>query len=448
MTSLMYTRFATQLENLLNELPQCQGLAVALSGGLDSMVLLELAQRFVKDKGMPLCAIHIHHGLSANADDWQAFSAEQCRMRGIVFYSEQVVLSEQTRLGIEAKARQARYQAMDKALPAGYALLLGQHSDDQVETFFLRLKRGAGLKGLGGMQALSYWQQRPLLRPLLGISRKQLQQYVESHGLEHIHDESNDDSRFDRNFLRNQVLPLLNKRFPGFSAKVAQTTELLQQQQRLLDEIAAQDLTQLAVNPQQLSLAPLMALGAARANNVLRYWLQSHDVAMPSQLQLQSLCEQLLNARADSQPSLSLRTHSGDEVSVRRFNEQLYLVENQVELLAQQLGCPGPHTLKDARVLSCEPGQGVRAPHAEEQVWVRFGVLNARIRPQHKPYGNKLSHWLKELKVPPWERQRIPLIFYGDTLVAVVGYFYNYDFLAQQGLQWQLKTTLPQSPLM
>ncbi|WP_249319271.1 tRNA lysidine(34) synthetase TilS [Pseudoalteromonas sp. BDTF-M6] len=439
----MYTRFAIQLAHLLNELPDCQGLAVALSGGLDSMVLLELAQRYAQEKGMPLCAIHIHHGLSANADHWQAFCAEQCRRRGIAFYSEQVVLSEQTRLGIEAKARQARYQAMDKALPAGYALLLGQHSDDQVETFFLRLKRGAGLKGLGGMQALSYWQQRPLLRPLLGISRKQLQHFVERHDLKHIHDESNDDSRFDRNFLRNQILPQLNKRFSGFSAKVAQTTELLQQQQRLLDEIAAQDLTQLSVNSEQLTLAPLMALGEARANNALRYWLQSHDVAMPSQLQLQSLCAQLLSARADSQPSLTLRTHCGDEVSVRRFNEQLYLVQHQVEPIAERLANPGIHALNDGRTLMCQPGVGVRAPNADEQVWVRFGVLNARIRPQHKPYGNKLSHWLKELKVPPWERQRIPLIFYNDTLVAVVGYFYNYDFLAQQGLQWQLTTTLP-----
>ncbi len=440
----MQTRFNNILNELTTTAPDCTGLAVALSGGLDSMALLELTHHYAQKRRLPLCAVHIHHGLSANADAWLAFVEDQCEQRDITFFSQKVTLSTETRKGIEAKAREARYEAINKLVPMGYAILLGQHKDDQVETFFLRLKRGAGVKGLGAMQAVSCWQDRVLLRPLLDFSRAQLAQFARVSRLTHIHDESNDDSTFDRNFLRNDVLPLLNERFQGFNDKVAQTASLLQSQQALLDEFALADLRNAQCNPKQLCASTLLSFGSSRCNNVLRYWLGLHHFLMPSQAKLDEFLQQLTIARGDSQPEIVLKSLSGRSGFLRRYNGDIYLVDHEHTCVEQPVDFrEQPIELSDGRAILITKGEGVRLPLAQEHVSIKFAKLSAKIRPQNKPYSNKLGHWLKELKVPPWQRAKIPLIFYDDTLVAVVGYFYNYDFLVSEGLQWQLNTRSP-----
>ncbi|MEO2266602.1 tRNA lysidine(34) synthetase TilS [Pseudoalteromonas sp. YIC-656] len=440
----MQTRFDNTLSQLLHTVPECSGLAVALSGGLDSMALLELARNYAIKVNMPLCAIHIHHGLSANADAWLAFTQQACAARGIAFYSQRVRLSNATRKGIEAKAREARYQAIDAQAPKGYAILLGQHKDDQVETFFLRLKRGAGVKGLGAMQAVSHGHNRVLIRPLLDFSRNELAQFVDANGLTHIHDESNDDNKFDRNFLRNDVLPLLNERFHGFNDKVAQAANLLQSQQSLLDEFALADLQSAQQGEERLCTDTLVALGPSRCINALRYWLAVHHYLMPSQAKLAEFLQQLTVARDDSQPEIVIKSQDGHKGYLRRYNAHLYLVGPEPKIIDQLIDIKEPSiVLSDGRTILLCAGEGIRLPNETESVTVKFGQLSAKIRPQSKPYSNKLSHWLKELRVPPWQRQQIPLIFYNETLVAVVGYFYNHDFLASQGLQWQIKTPSP-----
>ncbi|WP_278405518.1 tRNA lysidine(34) synthetase TilS [Pseudoalteromonas ruthenica] len=433
----MQDTFSSELDALLKCAPDTKGLAVALSGGLDSMVLLELAWRYAQRENLALCAIHVHHNLSADADQWLDFCAQQCEQREIAFFRERVHIGTQTRRGIEDKARQERYQALDSCAPAGYVLLLGQHRDDQVETFFLRLKRGAGLKGLGGMQALSYWHQRPLLRPLLGFSRAELNDYAERQGLLHIHDESNDDNGFDRNFLRNQALPLLSARFNGFYKKVAQSMAIIQRQQKLLDEIAHDDIAN-AHAQSSLNLTSLRKLSDARYHNALRYWLYSHDVVMPSEKQLQDLAQQLSCARADSQMQVVLKRLHGSPCVLRRYQDHAYLCTEQPSLEAQRLStdCTSV-TLSDGTVLSAQAGEGVRPLEGAEQLSVRFGQLSSVIRPHNKAHSKKLSQWFKALQVPPWQRQRVPLIYYDDVLVAVVGYFYNYDYFSKNGVQWQ-----------
>ncbi|MFY8272627.1 tRNA lysidine(34) synthetase TilS [Pseudoalteromonas sp. SSDWG2] len=439
----MQSTFDTSLSQLLARCDNCQGLAVALSGGLDSMALLALSHDYAARHNLPICAVHIHHGLSANADSWLTFAKEQCQRLGITLYSARVQISEQTRKGIEAKAREARYNKIDELVPQDYALVLGQHQDDQVETFFLRLKRGAGLKGLGAMHDLATWQSRVLLRPLLHVSRADLEQFVAQQKLSHIHDESNDDSRYDRNFLRNDVLPLLNQRFHGFSDKVAQTVTLLQAQQQLLDDIAQSDLESVQHDAHSVSLDALLALGESRYLNAIRLWLQHHDCVMPSQIKLNTAFAQFIHAREDAQPSITFKTHGNLAVDLRRYNGLIYLVTCSVEPVQRHLAQGENSVQLDAQTqLTWWVGNGVRAAHASEQITIRYGCLNSRIRPHNKPYSNKLSHWLKELKVPPWQRQTIPLIFYDESLVAVVGYFYNHDFLAAEGIQWQITTQI------
>ena len=253
---------------------------VALSGGLDSTVLLHLLVRLAQREALPpLSAIHVHHGLQALADSWPAACRRLCDALAVPLQVDYVQV--QAGASIERAARQARYAAFCARLAPGEVLLAAQHRDDQAETLLFRLLRGAGVQGLAAMP-----QTRPLgvghlLRPLLQCSRAELQAYADEHRLRWVEDPSNADSRFSRNYLRHQVLPLLARRWPQATASIARAAEHLGEAAQLLDELAQQDL-QAAQAPGEfawldlpsLSLAPLRALSDARQRNALRYWLR------------------------------------------------------------------------------------------------------------------------------------------------------------------------------
>lgn len=443
MTTLT-AQFNQQLSQLLTQCQQSDntppirpaGLAIGFSGGVDSCVLLALSVQFAKQHQLPLCAIYVDHGLSPNAQQWQQFCKQRCEALNVAFFSQSVRLVNKPRTSLEAQAREARYGVFEQLAPRGYALLLGQHVDDQVETFFLRLKRGAGLKGLGAMKAYSQLDSgRVVLRPLLAISRQAIETYAREQQISHIEDESNQDNRFDRNFLRNKTLPILTQRFEGFNQRVYESALLLQQQQQLIDEIAKEDHRQATNEQGGLSCVALAGFSAIRAANLLRYWLERHHLLMPAKTQLDELLRQALQAKNDAKLSFCL-----GKVQVKRYQHFLYVVTPSVQPNTQQLTHWQTQeiTLQDGGVLSCVKGQGVRAPKDDETVTVRFGQLSARIKPPNKVGSNTLKHWLKDAKIPPWQRTQIPLIFYNEQLVQVVGYFYEHNLQQTQGIQWQI----------
>jgi len=253
---------------------------IALSGGLDSSVLLHLLAGLAQREALPpLSAIHIHHGLQMVADSWPAQCRRLCDALGVPLQVDYVQV--QPGASIERAARQARYAAFRTLLGAGEVLLAAQHRDDQAETLLFRLLRGAGVQGLAAMPASRSLGAGHLLRPLLSCSRAELQAYADEHRLRWVEDPSNADNRFSRNYLRHQVLPLLTRRWPQATASLARAAEHLGEAGQLLDELAQQDL-QTAQGPCEhawldlpnLSLAPLRALSDARQRNALRYWLR------------------------------------------------------------------------------------------------------------------------------------------------------------------------------
>ena len=212
---------------------------VSFSGGLDSSVLLYRLVRWrEQDPTVQLRAMHIHHGLSANADDWVAHCRQICQQWQVPLLVERVALADEG-LGIEAHARQARYQAFRSALMPGEVLVTAQHLDDQCETFLLALKRGSGPTGLSAMAGESDFAGTKLLRPLLNESRDSLHRWAIAHQLSWIEDESNQDDAYDRNFLRLRIVPLLNARWPHFAEAVARSANLCGEQEQLLDEMLA-----------------------------------------------------------------------------------------------------------------------------------------------------------------------------------------------------------------
>ncbi|MEO0314539.1 MAG: hypothetical protein RI928_995, partial [Pseudomonadota bacterium] len=288
-------------------------IALAFSGGLDSTVLLHLAAAACKQRGIKLFAFHIHHGLSPNADHWLAHCEAQAQQVGVGFVAREVQINPHDKLGIEQAARLARYDALADMCISNHVplLLTAHHQDDQAETVVLQLLRGAGLPGLSAMAMLQ--SEHPLLgagialgRPLLEMTRADLECWADTQAIKHIVDESNDNLRFRRNEVRHQLMPLLEQQWPGVQKSIARSAKHLQTAQRLLDELAAMDL-QRCGDADSLVIERISQLSNDRLDNLLRYWfLQCGADHYPSDAQLYQLREQMLHARDDAHPLLSL----------------------------------------------------------------------------------------------------------------------------------------------
>ncbi|TBU98989.1 tRNA lysidine(34) synthetase TilS [Phytopseudomonas dryadis] len=255
---------------------------VALSGGLDSSVLLHLLVQLSRREALPpLSAIHIHHGLQAAADGWADHCQRLCDELGVPLTMRRVRVAEGASL--ERAARQARYDAFAAALAPGEVLLLGQHRDDQAETLLFRLLRGAGVQGLAAMPPSRSLAAGHLLRPLLDCPRQALSDYAQAHGLRWVEDPSNADLRFSRNYLRHRLLPLIGERWPAAVETLARAADHQREAALLLDELAQQDLAAAQIPPQtyawlglaSLTLAPLRRLSPPRQRNAVRHWLRA-----------------------------------------------------------------------------------------------------------------------------------------------------------------------------
>jgi tRNA(Ile)-lysidine synthase len=274
---------------------------VGLSGGCDSLVLLQVLAGL--GLGERLQALHVHHGLSANADRWAAFCADHCRRLGVRFICQPVAVDRNSGLGLEAAARAARYAAFVRG--DCDVLLLGHHQGDQAETVLFNLLRGAGVAGAAGMPAERFEQRLRVLRPLRAVSRGAIEAYARSQGLAWIDDESNADTGLTRNFLRHEVLPLLAGRFPAVEKNLARAAGHFAEADALLGELARSD-WQAAAEGDALRLAQLRQLSLPRLKNLLRYRLRELGWAAPAAERLAEFARQLQAAGADRHPALDL----------------------------------------------------------------------------------------------------------------------------------------------
>ena len=433
-TSLIYQQVKQSLGQYIEQGHRV--FTVALSGGVDSVVLLHLMHALrVQEPALQVSAIYIHHGLSQYADDWQVFCQTLCNELNVPFQMAKVNIEQQSRTSLEAQARDARYQALDELSPHGSIILLGQHLNDQIETFLLRLKRGSGLKGLGAMQReRTLSSGRLCFRPLLSVKRSDIEAFAAQYALNHVTDDSNTDERFERNFMRQQVVPILAARFNGFEQCTARSISLLQQQHALLNEYTHIDLTQCVNSQQALNISAIAKFTPIRTANVVRAWLELFTHVLPSQKQLEQIINQAIAAKTDAQMLIEL-----SDGQIRRHQGHLYFVVPSTQKLNNTLITRSELKLADGRLLKKHSGAGVRAPTAGEQVSVRFNCNSARIKPLKKPGSNTLKHWFKDAKVAPWLRANVPLIFYNDELVQVVGYFISANHSDENGIFWECK---------
>ena len=390
-------------------------LVIAFSGGLDSCVLLHLLADCKKTLPFQLSAHHVNHGLSPNADAWADFCTETCAKLNISLTIFKVKVEQNSGLGVEATARAARYQALSSA-DADF-ICLAHHQDDQAETLLLQLARGAGVKGLAGMGAIN----EKLLRPLLDTPRASLEAYASANKLAWIEDESNADTKFDRNFMRHEILPNLAKQYPAIKQTISRSAAHLAEASVLLDDLAQLDATDaLKQNMQQLSLQILVSLNPARASNLVRWWLAQNQLTMPSQQQLLQIVQQLLGAKADA----AIQIKVSDSLTVRRYQGYAYLVPDiavsePINLLWQGEECmilPDNSRL----VFTQKMGEGFalnRVKNIKLRIKNREG--GERFKPElGRPYRS-LKQVLQTHAMPPWQREQLPLIFMDETLVII-----------------------------
>lgn len=376
---------------------------VGFSGGLDSTVLLHaLAQLQLPVR---LQALHINHQISPHADGWQAQCMASCARLAIPFFAEKVQVVNSGK-GIEDAARVARYQVFERYVGQGDSLFTAHHANDQAETLLLRLMRGAGPRGLAAIASERRLATGGILiRPLLQFSRADLEAYAHAQHLSWVEDESNQDDYYDRNFLRNQIMPLLHSRWPGFGRKWQQTAELCARQESLLEEFAQQDL--LAAQPrtervgQSIDLGVLLGFSAARQQNLLRYWLRLLGYTTPEQLHWQQIERQIIHGHEDAKTRVTW-----GQVALQTYRQRLYALPLQMPELELHL------------VLGVDDAQpGLKANLPDLQVRYRTG--GERCKPAGRPHSQTLKKLLQEYALEPWLRDLVPLVYSGETLVAV-----------------------------
>ncbi|MDT9587570.1 MAG: tRNA lysidine(34) synthetase TilS [Candidatus Arsenophonus melophagi] len=411
------------LQKIITAIGSTRRILVGFSGGLDSTVLLHalVTLRNTTLHKLNIRAVYIHHGINNKADEWAIHCQKVCYDLKVAFFSRQVHINS-TGQGIEAAARDARYQAFREILLLEEILVTAQHLDDQAETFLLALKRGSGPAGLSSMPTTLPFSNSYLIRPLLSFSRQQLVVYAKQKALFWIEDDSNQNQRYDRNFLRLTIMPHFNQRWPNFSKTIARSASLCAEQEALLDELLKDNLDQLITEEGALHIDLLKSFSEIRRNTILRRWLSLHRILMPSQVQLKQIWRDVICARPDAEPKFILAKNN----VIRRFQQKLWLLPNFNDLnnicLTWQL--PSAIKLPDnlGILIVTNTGDEMRAPFSNEKVTIRFG-LKGNIKILGRQHARRSKKLWQELGIAPWLRTRIPLIYYNQELIAAVGLF-------------------------
>lgn len=443
----MMTIIESALLSAINNYPQTP-LIIAYSGGVDSQVLLHALAKLKHAHNISnqITVCHINHGLSANANQWQAFAEQECLKLKLPFVVCEVNVEPKAQHSLEALARDARYQALYSLFDEQSLIITGHHRDDQAETFLLALKRGAGLKGLSAMASKMNQGKDIILRPLLNVSRAEIVRSAKQQQLDWVEDESNSDTRFDRNFIRQTIMPLLSKRWPSITKTINRSSSHCLEGQVLLNELAEQDLAKSQIDFQSLSVSELSKLSLARFNNLVRFFLSQNQCLMPSTEQLAQVYHQLF-ANSDKNPAVKV----GDSY-LRRYKEALHLTADYIDISGWQAdvcyhnkqnealddiielpNALGKLTFVNTQVTeNANSFQQIALPSQGQKVTVQFCHSNPTCLPNYRNHSRSLKKILQELNIPPWQRKRIPFIYFDDVLVAAVGYFVCQAFIPNE----------------
>lgn len=410
-----------QLLQTISDLPTCNRLLVAYSGGMDSHVLLHGLIGIRNQLSAEIHAVHVNHGLQSHAQQWTEQCSKFCKQNAIPITVLEIDASSEKGESPEAVARARRYQAISELMQEGDILLTAHHSDDQAETVLLQLLRGSGPSGLAAMPMINGFGPGFHARPLIAYSRADLTEYANQHQLKWVEDFSNSDISFDRNFLRQNIIPLLKERWPSLDRTISRSASHCAEAQQLINDAARIDLENVDIDADNsISIDALSALPPPRARAVIRTWVKDAGLQLPDTTRLDRVLLEMLTAREDRNPVVEW-----PGVELRRYRDRLFVMsalkplDRDVELEwdgVSELTLPS-----GLGTISVEKSEhGIPADRWERgEITVSFRTGGERCKPIGREGSKSLKNLFQEQGIPPWQRDRIPLINIDGRLAAV-----------------------------
>jgi len=403
--------------SLAEALPGGGRIAVALSGGRDSITLLDATLRTADPLRYQVLALHVDHGLSTRSATWADFCRHFCAAHNVACHVQRIDVKRIPRGSLEAAARAARYAALDGMARANgaKAVLLAHHADDQAETTLLQLMRGAGPRGLAAMPPKRFDGRLWWLRPLLSLPRARIDAYAALSGLRYVDDESNGDGRYRRNALRNSVVPALRYVAPGYPATLLRAAELQAEAATLLDDLAAMDALEASAGD-TLDAAAFARLSPARACNLLRWFLRRQGLPAPSRSRLLEMVTQLAHAGLDARVDIE---HAGRRLGLHRGRIVVHRAACDA-FVHEWTGTDAIELPHGTLHLRRTHGAGIAMRHfAASRVTIRSGIRGERLQLPGRAQRRRVADMLREANVPCWERQALPRIYCNEALAAV-----------------------------
>jgi len=403
---------------------------LAYSGGVDSQVLLHLLYL----TKLNVKAVYIDHGLQAQSADWAEHCKQQCKLLNIPFQIIKVDARSTQGESPEAAARTARYAALKTCILHDSCLLTAQHLDDQAETVLLQQLRGASAAGCAGMPEIARFGKGWHARPLLNVLQSNILNYAQNNNLCWVEDPSNQQINYDRNYLRHSIIPGIQQRWPAFNKILSIFARQQAENAQLLDVLAEKDLKPSLVEENCLDINQLNIIEDARLRNVLRFWFKIMRYPMPSRAVLEQIVLQIKNTSHDSAVLVNWAN-----VEVRRFRDKLYCLKKishdasqvyswDVKEVLSLTSIEKKITLKKFKVDNHDAPFFLSADILTQGVSVRFRQGGEKIKPAGRNANHDLKSLFQEAAVPTWQRDRVPLLYVGDELVAVVGFCLADDF--------------------
>ncbi len=433
-------RFQTSLESLFT-LSENSNYVVAYSGGVDSHVLLYCC----KQLALPVRAVHVHHGLQDVADDWVKQCQRYCESQNIKLDVLYVDANKKQGQSPEETARIVRYEALQNNLVDDDCLLTAQHLNDQAETLLLQLFRTASAAGLSAMPAAKCIGLNTHIRPLLSFSRTEIECYAKDNNLTWLEDPSNQDISFDRNYLRKEIIPHLERRWPEVVKQLSTVAGLQSNNLQVLEDMAAIDLSNAVTMPcdglqsgvfevmSTLSVDKLKQLSPSRLLNVLRYWVKTTLRNKPSRNLLEEIEKTLIHVQSDANPEIIFSGYV-----FRKFQGNLYLLKDNRDgksEIEQGWSPVSPLNLSNLKVQlkAVDTDGGLSRQLLKESLKVGFRKGGETFHPVGRRHSQSLKKLLQEANVPPWERDVIPLVYFKEELIAVGGLWVSKEFSVADG---------------
>jgi len=404
-----------------------ENIYIAYSGGMDSHVLLYLASSIAEIKSK-IIAVYVHHGLQIEADQWASHCEVTALALGVNFQCLTVNAQKLAGQSPEEVARDARYSVLKPLLGKRDVLLVAQHREDQLETVLLQLFRGAGVQGLSGIPLISDFGAGKKCRPFLDIAKRTMIDYAEQHKLSWIEDPSNQCNDFDRNFLRNKIIPELKQRWKGLDKTVSRTARHCAISHHQIDDLAQQLFSTVFFDTDQtLNITRLLELQSDKQHLVIRQWFKLKKLRMPTEKNVQAIINEVVLANDSANPEIKIQKHS-----IRRYRGKLYCLKEDDRYIREGTWINNSMQWKlnnQQSLVLIEASEGIpKELWDNSEVTIKFRQGSEKIKLPGRQGRHSLKKLFQEKAIPPWERNQMPLIYINGTLAAIAELWISADF--------------------